>query len=55
MDDPMIRLRLSRVTGTRSLGLPIPSGGPFFFYPRYFAARRQISWVLPSDNRCALW
>jgi len=32
MDDPMIRSRLGRITGTRPLGLPIPSGGPSFFY-----------------------
>jgi len=30
MDDPMVRPRLDRATGTRLWGFPIPSGAPFF-------------------------
>jgi hypothetical protein len=32
MDDPMIRSRLGRITGTRALGSWIPSRGPLFFF-----------------------
>jgi hypothetical protein len=50
MDDPMVRLRLSRITGTRSLGLPIPSGGPFFFARFSSRLLLLIPQVLRSDN-----
>jgi hypothetical protein len=45
MDDPMIRSRLGRITGTRPLGPRIPSWGPSFF-SRLFLGNRSV-----SDNR----
>jgi hypothetical protein len=41
MDDPMVRSRLGRATGTQPLGPLIPSKGPFFFFPRLYPLHRR--------------
>jgi hypothetical protein len=45
MDDPMVRSRLDRTTGTQPIGAPDPKRGPHFFL-RYCGSTRRSTGIL---------